>query len=148
MRPLGKYKYINHQEQLELFLKDILDNGKQISEFIGDSQKRSTAKKCLGHSSYFPCEYCFSRGVPTSVSAVTENVRQKNYTVEKQLIREKLLTDLPEEEKAEIRKLEQTIDKRNKEEKKKEKDQNYLASLYSKWGTKNKRSNSGYFGKF
>ena len=118
---MGKYKDINHQEQLELFLNDILDNGKQISEFVGDSQKRSTAKKCLGHSSYFPCEYCFSRGVPTSIFAVTENVRQKNYTVQKQLIREKLQTDLPEEEKAELRKLEKTIDKRNTEEKRKRK---------------------------
>ena len=75
----------------------------------------------MGHSSYFACEYCFSRGVPTNIFNVTEDERQKNYIVQKQLIREKLQTDLPEEEKDELRKLEETIDQRNKEEKKRRK---------------------------
>ena len=67
MRPLGKYKGINSNEQLEKFVNDITNNNLRITQFLADSLKRSTAKNCYGHSAYFPCEYCFSRGVLVKV---------------------------------------------------------------------------------
>lgn len=65
IRPLNKYKGIDNDQQLKLFLEDVFENEINILQYIADSIKRSNAKKSLGHASYFPCEYCFAKGVPT-----------------------------------------------------------------------------------
>ena len=67
IRPLGKYRGIDSQQQLRIFLDDVKSQGKHICQFLGDNQKRSTALNSLGHASWYPCEYCFSRGVPLKI---------------------------------------------------------------------------------
>lgn len=64
IRPLGKYRGINNKDQLRLVLEDVTQHHKCVRHFLADNQKRSMAKNSLGHSSWYPCEYCFSRGVP------------------------------------------------------------------------------------
>ena len=63
-RPLGKYRGLDKQDQLRIFLDDVKSEDKHICQFLADNQKRSTALNSLGHASWHPCEYCFSRGVP------------------------------------------------------------------------------------
>ena len=60
-RPIRKYR-IDSQKYLDYFLSDVCSNGCKIDAFVADSQKRSNAKVCKGHGSYFPCEYCESKG--------------------------------------------------------------------------------------
>lgn len=62
VRPLRKYP-IDHQVQLCQCLDDLKECGATIDNFVGDNPKRSNAKNVLGHSSNFPCEYCFAKGV-------------------------------------------------------------------------------------
>ena len=64
IRPLGKYRGLDNQEQLRIFLDDVTSQNKHICQFLGDNQKRSTVLNSLGHASWHPCEYCFARGVP------------------------------------------------------------------------------------
>ena len=61
VRPIGKFR-VDAQAYLDQFLTDVCSNGLIIHCFIGDSQKRSTARASKGHSAYFPCEYCESKG--------------------------------------------------------------------------------------
>ena len=68
IRPLGKYKGIDSQEQLRIVISDVSMHHKCVSHFLADNQKRSVAKNSLGHSSWHPCEYCFSRGVPLTTN--------------------------------------------------------------------------------
>ena len=64
VRPLGRYRGLDNQEQLQIFLNDIKSQDKHVCQFLADNQKRSTALNSLGHASWHPCEYCFARGVP------------------------------------------------------------------------------------
>lgn len=73
-------------------INDIVESGKDIKHFLGDKPKRSNAKGTLGHSSNFPCEYCFSRGVP--ISSINYNLslaeKKNQLNFEKSLVTEKL----------------------------------------------------------
>ena len=68
VRPLGKYRGLNSQDQLKKFLDNVQSSQKSIRNFVGDKQKRSIANNALGHASWHACEYCFARGVPLSVT--------------------------------------------------------------------------------
>lgn len=61
IRPLKKIP-IDHLHHLQMVVRDIYNNDCSITQFVGDNPKRATAKGCLCHSSWFPCEYCFSKG--------------------------------------------------------------------------------------
>ena len=80
VRPLGKYRGLNHQEQLRRFINDIELSEKNIVQFVGDNLKRAFAKLVLCHSSYYPCEYCFSRGVATSIKLRDSNAKKTKIT--------------------------------------------------------------------
>ena len=62
VRPLGRYK-VNHKEHLDNFLTNVCCSDCIIKCFVGDSPKRVIARDGMGHSSYFPCEYCFCKGL-------------------------------------------------------------------------------------
>ena len=62
VRPIGKYR-VDQQAYLDQFLTDVCINHCFIHSFVGDSQKRSTARAAKGHAAYFPCEYCEARGI-------------------------------------------------------------------------------------
>lgn len=61
VRPLGKYKY-NQKRHLDNFLTNVCRNECVIEKFVGDCQKRVTARDGMGHAAYFPCEYCTCKG--------------------------------------------------------------------------------------
>ena len=44
-------------------------------QFIGDNPKRSWAKFCQCHSSWYACDYCFAKGIKIEIS---DNVRARN----------------------------------------------------------------------
>lgn len=62
IRPIGKYK-LDNQHFLDEFLTDCCINNCIIEAFIGDKPVRSNAKLCKSSSSYYPCEYCESKGL-------------------------------------------------------------------------------------
>ena len=93
VRPLGKNSAINEKKQFELFLNDILENTEcKIDHFVADNLKRASIKGCLCHSVAFPCEYCYSRGVPSKKS--DNSMTQKNLILLKKKI--KALSDREE----------------------------------------------------
>lgn len=61
VRPLKK-KSVENKEQLRDVIQDITENDIRIAQFIADNLKRSDAKDCKCHSSWYPCEYCFAKG--------------------------------------------------------------------------------------
>lgn len=71
VRPLN-YK-VDHQQQLGEILQDISANGLRISQFVADSLKRCVAKNVKGHSSWFPCEYCYSKGTKIEINDNSRN---------------------------------------------------------------------------
>ena len=62
VRPLGKFP-LDHKLIFQDFLEDIVNNDESIDHYIADNLKRATGKNCLNHSSNFPCEYCFCKGI-------------------------------------------------------------------------------------
>ena len=76
VRPLGKYRGLDNQELLKWFVDDVKSTHKSICNFVGDNQKRAIANNSLGHSSWHPCKYCFTRGV----GFTTTNAQNKQTT--------------------------------------------------------------------
>ena len=76
-RPLGKYRGLDNQQQLRIFLDDVTSTDKHICQFLADNQKRSVALNSLGHASWHPCEYCFARGVPLKTKTADGKKRTK-----------------------------------------------------------------------
>lgn len=87
MRPLGKNK-LDNKEILKSVVEDIINNDLRITQFIADNLKRAIAKDCQNHASWFPCEYCFARGVKLDV--VDNEKTRKKIIAQKQLILEKI----------------------------------------------------------
>ena len=67
VRPLSSQK-LDNRRHLGDVLTDINDNHLRIMQFIADKLKRSDAKDCKGHSSWYPCEYCYAKGVKVDVT--------------------------------------------------------------------------------
>lgn len=63
VRPLKKF-HLNHQEQLNLVLRAVIEAALVIQAFIGDNPKRAFVKYTMQHSGKCGCEYCFASGVP------------------------------------------------------------------------------------
>lgn len=101
VRPLSKYKVIDHQKHLANFVNDVRDNGKIIDAFIADNLKRAMIRLALIHSSYFPCEYCNAKGVSINLKCP---LNCDNLKIQAILIDEKL-ANLEEEEEEERKKL-------------------------------------------
>ena len=62
VRPLKK-GYLDNHEQLRKFIRNIADNEVKIDCAVADNPKRSNMKGCQCHSAFYPCEYCFAKGV-------------------------------------------------------------------------------------
>ena len=86
MRPLGKIK-VDNQIQLGDVVNDILANNLKISQLIADNLKRSEAKMCLNHSAWYPCEYCFAKGIKIDV---IDHIAVKKLMCQKNAIQEKI----------------------------------------------------------
>lgn len=61
IRPIGKHR-VDQQKYLDIFLTDVCSNNCIIHSFVADNLKRAMARASKTHSSYFPCEYCLSKG--------------------------------------------------------------------------------------
>ena len=87
IRPLGKYKF-DQNSIIRSVVEDITGNDIRITQYIADNLKRAIAKCCHNHASWFPCEYCFARGVKLDLA---ENEKKRQEIVEqKKIIFEKL----------------------------------------------------------
>ena len=100
MRPLGKYK-LDHQRHIREVLNDITENNFRITQIIGDNPIRSRFKGCKNHSAWFPCEYCFSKGIKIEIS--DNSKARKKLLEQKNLLEEKIIqcqTETPTPERA------------------------------------------------
>ena len=61
VRPIGKFK-VDQRTYLDNFLTNVCCAKCHIAAFIGDNPKRVIAREGMGHSSYYPCEYCTCKG--------------------------------------------------------------------------------------
>ena len=114
VRPLAKYKGIDNQKQLKLFIKNILENGLDIDEFLGDNPKRAHARNCLCHSSKFPCEYCVAKGVLITMCDEVHNEMKKDIDIQLSLINDKLqnMENNNNEEKTRLLNVKKSLEKK------------------------------------
>lgn len=106
IRPLGSYK-IDNNAHLREVVRDILDNDLQIMQYIADKLKRSEAKNCKGHSSWFPCEYCYAKGVKIDINK-NDKVR-KQIAAQIEAIQEKISDCLSENSRESRSKVEHLV---------------------------------------
>ena len=76
VRPIVKNFPINHKEQFDFFIQDLLSNNAIIKQYIADNLKRAVGKDCKNHAATFPCEYCFARGVRITVRTNCKKTQQ------------------------------------------------------------------------
>ena len=118
LRPHGKYKGLDPRPHFQDFLQDVKTQG-DIVLFIGDNPKRALARDSLSHSSYYPCEYCFARGIRHYINSNSESEmcqKLKDFKLQKEVIEEKLAnaTNVDNSTKKQLEQLLATI---NEEEK-------------------------------
>lgn len=88
IRPLGK-PIIEKRRHLNEVVQDITANDLRIMQYIADKLKRSDAKECKGHASWFACDYCYAKGTKIDI---TDNSNAKNKLLRrKQVIEEEIL---------------------------------------------------------
>ena len=83
VRPLRKFP-VNSLHQFSEFIRDLVESGCRIANYVADNLKRATGKNCLNHASNFPCEYCFEKAKkyhykisPTSTKKEFIKIREK-----------------------------------------------------------------------
>lgn len=89
VRPVKKVN-IDHNEQLRATLIDIHDNGCRLWHYVGDNLKRAISRVCLCHSSWFPCEYCFSKGTKVITNDAELAKKKKNIETQRKIVCEKI----------------------------------------------------------
>ena len=113
IKPLKK-NTVDNAAQLNMVVSDILANGCKISQFIGDNPKRSGAKECLCFSSWFPCEYCFSKGTKLVSNNSEIEKKKKQIETQKQLIQDRMeqmksSSNVDVQEMAKLKKIEKDL---------------------------------------
>ena len=69
-------------------INDICRNDYRISQFIADNLKRSVAKQCQNHASWFPCEYCYCKGTKIEIvpnKKAIDKIHEQQNTVQELL---------------------------------------------------------------
>lgn len=89
VKPIGKFKMDQHH-YLDQFLTDICSNDCEIEAFVGDKPKRSDARDCKCHASYFPCEYCESKGLLLKTQDNSITLKKKQLNEHKDIISQQL----------------------------------------------------------
>lgn len=90
IRPIKKTEHIDQYLQLDCVVRELHDNGCVIKEFIGDNPKRAIARMSLSHSSWFPCEYCFSKGIKLVVNNAEIMKKKKQIETQRHIIAAKI----------------------------------------------------------
>ena len=119
VKPLQK-GVIDNTLQLNLVVKDLYANNCKITQYIADSKKRSEGKLSLGHSSWFPCEYCFAKGTRIIINPAVKNKEKNQIALQKDIIQEKIdtLKNQGSQNGSEVRKLKLLEKELTKSEKK------------------------------
>ena len=52
----------SEDERIQPILTDLTENECTLRQVVADNPKRAILRKCLSHSSFFPCEYCYLEG--------------------------------------------------------------------------------------
>ena len=100
MRPLndlGK-RTLDNKAQLRNVINDITANRYRINQYIGDNPKRADAKDCKCHSSWYPCEYCYGKGIKivlTDNNKARERILQQKTLIEEKIAECESLPDTP-----------------------------------------------------
>lgn len=89
IRPIGKFK-VDYRKYLDKFLTDICSCSCRISCFIGDNPKRAQAREALGHSSYYPCEYCACKGTLFHLSDISITQKKKKLLASQTMIQSQI----------------------------------------------------------
>ena len=89
LKPLHKSK-IDLMNQLKLVVDDIYLNNYKISHFIGDQPKRSNARQCLSFSSWYPCEFCFSKGTKMVTNSSYNKKEKEKLVLQRDIVKEKI----------------------------------------------------------
>ena len=69
-------------------LDDLCDNELDISQLVADNPARSRLKCCKNHSSWFPCEYCFAKGI--KIEIIENSTARKKILGQKKIVEEKI----------------------------------------------------------
>ena len=88
VRPVSKNYKINRRNHLAEVVNDFMRNNVIIRQFIGDNPKRSIAKECRNHASWYACEYCYAKG--SKIDIVDNTTPRKRITAQKNAIEEKI----------------------------------------------------------
>lgn len=117
VRPLNK-SLVDNRSHLSDVLNSYSENNMTIEQFVGDKLKRSEVKDCLGHSSNYPCEYCFAKGTRLAISGESKKKRKEHIAVQKRILIEKInaLQNQPSTSD-ESETLQRLLEELNKEEK-------------------------------
>ena len=106
VRPLGRVKK-NNSDEMKILLDLMEKNAIEIAKIIADNPKRSILRCSLSHSAYYPCEYCFAKGLKKNTSKTESQLKneEKRYMDQKKIITEKIDAVLNSEEEGENRDL-------------------------------------------
>ena len=74
-----------------LAISDIYANNCKISHYIGDNPKRSQARQCLSHSSWYPCEYCVCKGTKIVTNDIEIEKKKKHLQIQKKIVHDKIM---------------------------------------------------------
>ena len=89
IKPLRKVT-IDHMFQLKCVLDDIYLNNYVVSQFIGNQPKRSNARQCLCFSSWYPCEYCFTKGTKIVINSAAQKKEKDKLNLQIDIVKEKI----------------------------------------------------------
>ena len=89
IKPLKKVN-LDLYQQLNDVLDDLYINQVQITQFIGDNPKRSFVRKCLCFSSWYPCEYCFTKGTKIITNSAESKKNRERLSLQKDIVQEKI----------------------------------------------------------
>ena len=86
VRPLRKYP-VDAKEQFSDFIHELTENQMRILQYIADNLKRATGKNHLCHSSAYPCDYCYAKGVrfQKNTTAASSQTRQNFNSIREHL---------------------------------------------------------------
>ena len=90
VRPLNKY-HIPYKPHFSKVLEDLRMNSCDLEDFIGDKPKRSQVTETKSHSSFYGCEFCFSKALRYSdLSEKKINDVKKKFEAQKKTVKERI----------------------------------------------------------
>ena len=123
VRPLGRFKVSNNDHFAKL-LEEVEDF--IIEKVIGDNPKRSILRCSKSHNSYYPCEYCFAKGIRVlttfsqkKMQEMDERIKSQTTEIQNQIrfLESQPQSDMRDENIAVLKKVETEIVSKNMKKK-------------------------------